>query len=1236
MIQIPKINERRFEDVLRQVKALIPFYTHEWKPPEEKSPDIALLKIFAHMMEIIITRLNRVPDNNLIAFLDMLGIKLIPAQSARAPVTFILSEGAVENVLISERSQVAAGELVFETEENFLATPAKLTEAYSININTDGIFKSPPNVIEGRAVSPVAAKLAYGAAAKEKELFLDNVSGLVKGDVLKIGETEYVMVSEISNTKVIIDAGLKGVCDANTSVNKVTVFELFEGKNIQEHALYLGHKDLFNIKPSHGSSSKLTLSFETLQTAQPSLTLEWSYWGENKDTKNNEWIVITQPTSDTISGFTQTKGEVVLSVGSEVKETEVNGIKSRWLRCRALTSITKTTELPSLISVSVTTQNTPAPPEMAFYNDVPLDLSFKAGLYPFGKKPRLFDAFYLGSSEAFSKKGAEIALTFSVPLAADIPVEEIHGIGPAFSKRLADANIKMVSELLKRNPEELMSILKTNKRNLVLNILTAAKDKFIEASRAGRQVDSVAAAKVETATAQEEPTLSWEYWNGTGWTVIEGLDDGTECFRKSGTVTVTFSCPSNIEATQVGGQENYWVRVRIVGGDYGKELVYITDSNQWVPNTIIPPVVNNVTITYSSTSQNPEYCLIKNNLEFINLTELSRTSDKPFKPFRPLDDDRQTLYLGFDKELEGGPISIFLALDEAKYTEQTLPKIAWEYFAGKGESGVWTRLEVLDETRSFARSGTIKFVVPKGFAPATKFGKELFWIRAVDIENAFQSTQSVIQSNLPIFQAYVALYPAYISFYNKYFPSLDISLPKYPVQPKPEVASIQVPGENKSDDPTPESPREETIEPCSPCIEAFHPAWVYPAEIHKYPLNPKINGIYLNTTWAMQAETITDEIIGSSDGTANQHFTLTKTPVPSEEIWVDESNALSETEMKDILIAGKPEADGVTDDEGGITKFWVKWQAADDMLASSKDARHYEIDRISGDVIFGDGINGAIPPAGADNIKADYRSGGGKSGNVESSAITTLKTSIPFVDKVSNPLSGGGGSETETMEEALERGPHTVRHKSRAVSQDDFEWLAKQASPGLARVKCLPDFNNNGAYEPGWVTVIIVPGSESVQPRPSLGLLNQVEKYLKAHSANTVVSPEHLQVSGPVYVAVNVEADIASTSLEAIPLVEKESCSMLKDFLHPLTGGYEKKGWEFGRMPYLSDFFALLEKIPGVNYVKDLSVTIKAVDEPATSELAMTPERITDIEIPPYALVFSGEHKIKVTYKKES
>lgn len=345
-----------------------------------------------------------------------------------------------------------------------------------------------------------------------------------------------------------------------------------------------------------------------------------------------------------------------------------------------------------------------------------------------------------------------------------------------------------------------------------------------------------------------------------------------------------------------------------MGGDYGKELIYNQQSNAWVPGTITPPHFSKVTLTYSQDSQNVESCLSYNSLEYTDITAESKTPGKPFKPFHPLDDEHKTMYLGFDKKLESGPISIFFALEEAKYIEESMPKIVWEYFAEKGENGEWARLEVLDGTRNLTRSGTVEFVVPTDVTAVTRFGKELCWIRAVDAEDRFQSLSTV---------------------YAKYVKSLDRFLPQYGFRSRFEDYILREFGKYGYEGPSKETPKVEPVGPCAPSIEVFQPLWAYPSEVRKYPPNPKVDGIYLNTTWAIQAETIRDEIMGSSNGEAKQIFSLTKTPVTSAEIWVNEVNALGEKEMKDILASGEPGAEEVKDDKGNTTGFWVRWQAVE-------------------------------------------------------------------------------------------------------------------------------------------------------------------------------------------------------------------------------------------------------------------------------------------------------------------
>jgi hypothetical protein len=59
-------------------------------------------------------------------------------------------------------------------------------------------------------------------------------------------------------------------------------------------------------------------------------------------------------------------------------------------------------------------------------------------------------------------------------------------------------------------------------------------------------------------------TIVWEYWNGSAWSALPGINDGTSGFVLSGTRLVTFTRPSDWAATTVGGIANlYWIRARV-------------------------------------------------------------------------------------------------------------------------------------------------------------------------------------------------------------------------------------------------------------------------------------------------------------------------------------------------------------------------------------------------------------------------------------------------------------------------------------------------------------------------------------------------------------------------------------------------------------------------------------------------------------------------------------------------
>jgi hypothetical protein len=124
-----------------------------------------------------------------------------------------------------------------------------------------------------------------------------------------------------------------------------------------------------------------------------------------------------------------------------------------------------------------------------------------------------------------------------------------------------------------------------------------------------------------------------------------------------------------------------------------------------------------------------------------------------------------------------------------------------------------------------------------------------------------------------------------------------------------------------------------------------------------------------------------------------------------------------------------------------------------------------------------------------------------------------------------------------------------------------------------------------------------------------------------------------LWVSGPSWQQLTIQASVVAEPDPAADFVGGWVVAALERFLHPLTGGFESEGWEFGRLPHRSDLHALLESLDGVDHVASLAifvtdaggalVDITESDGHARQELVAT--------APPHFLVYSGDHQIDVS-----
>ncbi|MFF3861510.1 putative baseplate assembly protein [Streptomyces sp. NPDC002209] len=125
----PNLDDRRFQQFVDDAKRYIQQRAPEWTDHNVSDPGVTLVETVAHMADQIVYRLNRVPEKNHLAFLDLVGITLFPPSAARTDVTFWLSAPQEDVVLVPAGAEVATlrtereEAVVFATERDLAVVP---------------------------------------------------------------------------------------------------------------------------------------------------------------------------------------------------------------------------------------------------------------------------------------------------------------------------------------------------------------------------------------------------------------------------------------------------------------------------------------------------------------------------------------------------------------------------------------------------------------------------------------------------------------------------------------------------------------------------------------------------------------------------------------------------------------------------------------------------------------------------------------------------------------------------------------------------------------------------------------------------------------------------------------------------------------------------------------------------------------------------------------------------------
>ncbi len=572
----------------------------------------------------------------------------------------------------------------------------------------------------------------------------------------------------------------------------------------------------------------------------------------------------------------------------------------------------------------------------------------------------------------------------------------------------------------------------------------------------------------EYTVSVTDTDLSWEYFNGKAWKPLP-LIKGGEGYR--------FSVPSDLAPTQVNGEENLWIRVRLLGS----RVTYECSGGELVvaPNA---PVIRHMEIYVEPKNAVAQHAL--------------RYAFRVFTPlesggavYQGLSQPNQSVYFGFDRPPGAGLITLFLELADSGASPGS--PLLWSYEGPEG----FVPFSVEDGTAGLTKSGICAFIAPADGVVSERFGTACWWLRAE------------------------------------------------------------------------------------------RPGGIGGLEVR---------GLHLNTVMARQARSYDGVLLGSSDGTPSQSFTLAESPALELGIRVLEPFA--------------PEgADAVEDAYG--EGAWVLWSATSRLEGCGAEDRVYTFDPVSGRIGFGDGIHGKIPPSAADGLHAAYRIGGGAAGNVAAESVDSLGRTIARIDGVSNPVQATGGAEMQSLEALKRLAPKRLKHGFRSVTGEDYRMLAFEASEDVAEASVRTG--------PGSVELALVPKGEEAAPMPSRGLLERVEGYLRERAPLTAA----VTVRAPEYVRVSVGVSVAVSDWGAAATVKTALDEGLAGFLHPMQGGPDGSGWRFGTLPTLAALYRLVAETEGVAYFENLTVRVET-----SGGILASLER----PVGPECLVCSGTHTIEV------
>lgn len=321
-------------------------------------------------------------------------------------------------------------------------------------------------------------------------------------------------------------------------------------------------------------------------------------------------------------------------------------------------------EEPVVVSdIRFCTSGSPAAAEYVHTGSVEMEAE---AFYPFGRELTFFSELYIGH-RYFANPGARVTVEFALSF------EEI-------LYKMPEAEEDESLKIIKRRPKR--------------DVTGTAAEVFAD-------------------------EVSFTYYNGSGWRKLPLYTPVKSLFGKSeaGACRISFTCPADWQETETGGYAGRCIRLQLLRAD----------NCYYRPALHHCPVIRHLRIAYSyeHCPMRPQKLVSFQGSQKWDITESLLQEETTPILFRSRFLET-SLYLGFDKKMEDGPIGLLFRIREGGERRQGRLSVTYSTRTG------FSRLKFTDHTDEFRHTGSILFMPPTDLAQRTIEGQDAYWLKITD------------------------------------------------------------------------------------------------------------------------------------------------------------------------------------------------------------------------------------------------------------------------------------------------------------------------------------------------------------------------------------------------------------------------------------------------------------------------------------------------------------------------